>query len=280
MSGSRILGAIMIGLGTGLIAGVLIGAILLAEDANTPDPAAGSEKTPAPKTETPVATPEPAPLPTESPEWDPCSKQWLCDFLDRLDGRLRAHDVDGVMGLIKFDEMRCGTPETQQYEGIFPIECRDWPYDDPIPTVGYAQQDRAGHPVSRWAVRDELGRFIIGSESDCAGEQVDTERGVTVIVLPPDPTLYWNGEVSLLIGARLDCIPAFAADDSQRYLFNLRPNESGEWQIESIVEVPFDTCDHPYYRAAGVELRYYPLGSGPPAIVTSLATVICWVKAG
>jgi hypothetical protein len=269
----------MIGLGAGLLLGILVGALLLAEDSGAPAPAAVAQ-TPAPATDTPKPTPEPAPLPTESPDWEPCAKPGLCDFIDKLNGRVLAQDVDGVMALVEFDEMQCGSAETQQYEGIFPLECRDWPYDDPIPTVGYAQQDRAGHPVSRWAVRDELDGFISSKETDCSGEQVETERRVTIVISPPDPTLYWNGEVSLLVGARLDCIPAFDADGSQRYLFNLRPNEAGDWKIESIVEVPFDTCDHPYYRAAGVELRYYPLDEGPPVIAGSLATVICLVKLG
>jgi len=209
--------------------------------------------------------PDQEPAPTETAEWDPCSKPGLCDLLETLDQRLRGQNVDGVMDLIEFVPYVCGTPETQLNEGIYPIECRDWPYSEPVPAMGFAPRDEQGFPTSRWVVRDALEEFITGSESDCAGDREGIERRVRIIVSPPDPTLYWNGEISALLGAPLDCVPTIEVDSGQRYVFNLRPNASGQWKVQSILEVAYDRCEDSFYRYVG-EIRYYPLGEGAPQV--------------
>jgi hypothetical protein len=263
---SRAIGAILVGLGAGLLVGMAVGAVLLASDDNSPTAAVGSEQSPSPTaagTPTRSPVPEPKPAPTEAPEFDPCESPGLCEFLQTLDERLVAQDVDGVMELIEFVPIVCGSPESQLNEGTYPIECRDWPYDDPVPTAGYAPFDSQGFPTSRWMVREKLEAFITGRESDCNGDRDGIQRRVRVVVAPPDPKVYWNGEIAVLLGAPLDCQPVIETDSGQRYAFALRPNGAGVWQVEAITEVAFDRCEDSFYRYVG-EIRYYPLGVGPP----------------
>jgi len=262
---SQGLGAALVGLGGGLIVGLLVGALLLAGDDGS-TAAVSSTQSPAPRrTATPEPTQKAEPAPTESPEWEPCSKPGLCAFLETLDERLTARDVNGVMELIEFVPNQCGTPGTELLQGTFPIECRDWPYDGPVPTAGYAALDRQGIPTSRWAIREKLEGFIDGRETDCAGETTGIERRVRVVVAPPSISQYWSGEVTLLLGAPLDCVPVIDPDSGQRLVFAVRPNESGVWQVEAILEVAFDHCEHSLYNFGG-EIRYYPLDEGPPRV--------------
>jgi len=248
----------------GLVGGIVVGAAVIAgdDDSSTTSPAASNDAT---NTVTDSPTPDPSPLPTETAGWDPCATAGLCDFIERLDQRLAAGNLDGVMEMIEFIPMQCGTPEVELFEGIFPVECRDWPFSEAVPTAGYSERDSSGYPVSRWALRKNLEEFLDGSESDCLGDTEDIERRVTLVVAPPDPTLYWNGQIALLIGPPLDCFPTFELDSGRRLAFNLRSNASGEWQIESIVEVAFNDCEDAFYRYVG-EIRYYPLGDGRPII--------------
>ena len=265
MNLSQGLGAALVGLGVGLIVGLLVGALLLAGDDGS-TAAVSSTQSPAPRrTATPEPTQKAEPAPTESPEWEPCSKPGLCAFLETLDERLTARDVNGVMELIEFVPNQCGTPGTELLQGTFPIECRDWPYDGPVPTAGYAALDRQGIPTSRWAIREKLEGFIDGRETDCAGETTGIERRVRVVVAPPSISQYWSGEVTLLLGAPLDCVPVIDPDSGQRLVFAVRPNESGVWQVEAILEVAFDHCEHSLYNFGG-EIRYYPLDEGPPRV--------------
>jgi hypothetical protein len=253
----------LIGLGPGLIAGLLVGALLLSgnDQAST---AAGGTKSPTPSpTQKPEATQKLKPAPTESAGWEPCEKPGLCDFLKILDNRLAARDLDGVMELIKFVPYQCGSPQTQLKEGTYPIECRDWPYDDAVPAAGFAPFDAQGFATSRWVVRDHLEEFITGEESDCAGDKEGIERRVRVVLSPPDLTLYWHGEVAVLLGAVLTCRPFIEPESAQRYVFNLRPSGGSQWQVESMIEVAYDRCQDSIYRFPG-KLRYYPLGEGPP----------------
>jgi hypothetical protein len=166
------------------------------------------------------------------------------------------------MELVKWVDYECGSPETQLDDGIHPIECRAWPYEEPVPAAGFAPIDGQGFPTSRWVVRDHIEEFMTGKESDCAGEQDGIERRVRVVVAPPDPTLYWRGEVALLLGAPLTCQPIIEPESGERYVFNLR-SSGNTWQIESIMEVAFDRCEDSFYRYAG-DIRYYPLDEGPP----------------
>jgi hypothetical protein len=238
---------------------------LISSDDSQPNAAAGSTRSPTPSpspTPGPTPTPRPEPAPTETAGWEPCERPGLCAFLETLDKRLAAQDVDGVMELIKFVEYTCGSPETELNEGTYPIECRDWPYDDPVPTAGFATIDAQGFPTSRWVVRDHLEEFITGKESDCGGERDGIERRVRVVVSPPDPELYWTGEVAVLLGAPLICRPIIEVESGERYVFNLRSSGS-QWQVESIIEVAYDRCEDSFYRYAG-DIRYYPLGEGVP----------------
>lgn len=112
----------LIGVGSGLIAGLLVGALLLSGD-DQPSTAIGSTQSPSPSpTPKPKATPRLEPAPTESAGWEPCDRPGLCEFLETLDNRLAARDVDGVMELFKFVPYKCGSPETQLPDGIFPID--------------------------------------------------------------------------------------------------------------------------------------------------------------
>ena len=121
----------------------------------------------------------PSPLPTETATWDPCTRPGLCDFLETLDGRLLARNVDGLMDMIHFESTQCGTPETELFEGVFPVECRDWPFSQPIPTAGYSEREESGYPVSRWAIRRNLEVFLEGSESDCSGNSTRRSSGAS-----------------------------------------------------------------------------------------------------
>ena len=263
MNLSQGLGAALIGLGGGLLVGLVVGAILLAGDDNQPT-AVGSEASPTPtRSPSPRPTRSAAPAPTDAPDFDPCETPGLCAFLETLDERLAAEDVDGVMELIEFVPIACDSPAAQLNEGTYPIECRGWPFDDAVPTAGYAPFDSQGFPTSRWAVREKLEEFITGKESDCSGDTEGIERRIRVVVDPVDPKLYWNGQIAVLLGAPLDCQPVIEVDSGQRYAFGLRPNESGVWQIESMMEVAYDRCEDSFYRYVG-EIRYYPLGVGPP----------------
>jgi hypothetical protein len=262
---SRALGAALIGLGGGLLVGLTIGAILLSGSDNGSTSAAVATRTPVPRrTPEPTATRPPRPAPTETAAWDPCAKPGLCEFLETLDERLAARDLDGVMELVKFVPMQCGSPATQLGHGVFPLECRDWPYGEPVPTAGFGERDSQGVPTSRWAVRNQLDGFVSGRESDCLGDSQGIQRRIRVIANPPNPEFYWNGEVALLLGAPLDCLPTIDPESGQRMIFNLRPNETGVWQIESILEVAFDHCDSPYTRYFN-DIRYYPFGVGRPS---------------
>ena len=260
MNPSQGLGWALIGVGSGLIAGLLVGALLLSGDGQSTT-AIGSTQSPSPSpTPKPKATPRLEPAPTESAGWEPCERPGLCDFLKTLDNRVAARDVNGVMELFKFVPYQCGSPETQTPDGIFPIECRDWPYDDAVPAAGFRPINAQGFPTSRWVIRDLLDEFITGEESDCDGDKEGIERRVRVVVRPLDPRLYWTGEVALLLGAPLTCRPIFEPETGQRYVFNLRSSGASQWQVESIVEVAFEPCEYLY--AGG--LRYYPLDQGPP----------------
>ena len=260
MNPSQGLGWALIGVGAGLIAGLLVGALLLSGDSQS-STAIGSTQSPKPSpTPKPKATPRLEPAPTESAGWEPCDRPGLCDFLKTLDDRLVARDVNGVMELFKFVPYQCGSPETQLPDGIFPIECRDWPYDEAVPAAGFKPIDKQGFPTSRWVVRDLLDKFITGEESDCNGDTEGIERRVRVVVRPLDPRLYWTGEVAVLLGAPLPCQPIIEPESGARYVFNLRSSGASQWQVESIVEVAFDRCE---YRYAG-GIRYYPLDQGPP----------------
>jgi hypothetical protein len=264
MTASRAIGAALIGLGGGLLVGLLVGALLLSSDENSTTSAAVPTRSPRPtRTAEPTATRPPRPAPTETAGWDPCTKPGLCDFLETLDARLTSRDLDGVLDLVEFVPMQCGSPETQLGHGVFPLECRDWPYNEPVPTVGFAQRDSQGVPTSRWAMRDHLDSFVTGRESDCLGETQGIQRRIRVIANPPNPEFYWNGEVALLLGAPLDCVPTIDPESGERFVFNVRPNEAGTWQIESMIEVAFDSCDSPYTRYFN-DIRYYPFGSGRP----------------
>jgi hypothetical protein len=240
----------------------LVGALLLSGD--EPSTAVGSTKSPTPSpTAKPKETPRQEPAPTESAGWEPCDKPGLCDFLETLDGRLASQDVNEVMKLIKFVPYRCGSPETYLEEGTYPIECRDWPYDDPVPTAGFASAATQGFPTSRWTIRDRLDEFISGEESDCGGEKEGTKRQVRAVLSPHDPTQYWSGEVAVLLGSSLTCQPIIKPASAQRYVFNLRSSAGNQWQVESIYEVNYTGCERTIYRYSG-ELRYYPLDQGPP----------------
>jgi hypothetical protein len=262
---SQGLGAALIGLGGGLIVGLLVGALLLASDDGSTAAVITTESPNPRRTPTPEPTEKPEPAPTESPDWEPCDKPGLCAFLETLDERLAATDVDGVMELIEFVPNQCRAPGTELLQGTFPIECRDWPYDDPVPTAGFAALDSQGVPTSRWAIRETLEAFIEGRETDCAGETGRIERRLRVVVKPPSASQYWSGEVTLLLGAPLDCQPVIDPDSGQRFVFAVRPNESGVWQIEAVLEVAFDHCAHSVYNFGG-DIRYYPLDAGPPRI--------------
>ena len=239
-----------------------MGALLLSSDNSKSTSAVEASPTPSP-TPKPEATPRQEPAPTESAGWEPCDKPGLCDFLKTLDERLSARDVNGVMELIKFVPYQCGSPQTQLKEGTYPIECRDWPYDDAVPTAGFAPIHAQGFPTSRWALRDHLEEFITGEESDCSGDKEGIERRVRAVVSPPDPRLYWSGQVQVLLGASLTCEPIIKPGSAQRYVFNLRSSGGSQWQVESIFELEYDRCKDSLYRYAG-ELRYYPLDQGPP----------------
>lgn len=264
MNLSQGLGAALIGIGGGLIVGLLVGALLLSSDDSQSTAAVEAPRTATPKpSPTRTAVPEQKPAPTEAPDFDPCETPGLCAFLETLDKRLAAEDVDGVMELIEFVPIACDSPDAQLNEGTYPIECRDWPFDNPVPTAGFAPFDSQGFPTSRWVVREKLEEFITGKESDCSGDTEGIERRIRVVVDPVDPKLYWNGQIAVLLGAPLDCQPVIEVDSGQRFAFALRPNASGVWQIESMTEVAYDRCEDSFYRYVG-EIRYYPLGVGPP----------------
>jgi len=246
-----------------LIAGLLVGGLLLSGD-DRPSTAVGSTQSPTPSpTSKPQVTPKLEPAPTNSTSWEPCDRPGLCAFLETLDERLAAQDVNGVMELIKFVPYQCGSPETQLKEGTYPIECRDWPYNHAVPTAGFAPLDELGFPTSRWAVREQLEEFITGEESDCAGEKEGVDRRVRLLIATPDPTLYWTGEVTVLLGAALTCVQVIEPASGQRYVFNLRSSGASQWQVESMIEVAYDLCKNSFYRYIG-ELRYYPLNEEPP----------------
>ena len=265
MNLSQGLGAILIGLGGGLIVGLLVGALLLASDDSQSNAVGGVTTVTASPKLSPTRSPQPdqRPAPTEAPDFDPCETPGLCAFLETLDERMAAEDVDGVMELVEFVPIECGSPESQLDAGTYPIECRDWPFEDPVPTAGLAPFNAQGFPTSRWGVHEKLEEFIKGKESDCNGEREGIERRVRVVVDPVDPKLYWNGQIAVLLGAPLDCQPVIEVDSGQRYVFALRPNESGVWQIESMTEAAYDRCEDSFYRHVG-DIRYYPLGEGPP----------------
>jgi hypothetical protein len=269
LNNSKTFGAILIGLGAGLLVGLVVGAIVLSGDDNNPTAAVGNEEptrtaTPTPEPE-PTRTPTADPVPTETAGWEPCDKPGLCPFLETLDKRLASQDLDGVMSMIDFVQTQCGSPETELPEGTYPIECREWPYSDAVPTAGFAEIDSQGFPMSRWAIREKLEEFVTGRESDCSGDRERVERRVRVVVSPPDPTLYWNGEVAILLGAPLECQPIIEPDSGQRYVFNLRPDDSGAWKVQSMFEIYYDQCEDSFYRYVG-DIRYYPLDAGPPNI--------------
>ena len=135
----------------------------------------GSEQqreSPTPRrTATPEPTAKPQPAPTESAGLGPVREARSLRVpgdagrAARRTGREWRHGADRVR-----PEPLRHSRKRDLSQGTFPIECRDWPYDDPVPTAGFAALDRQGNPTSRWAIRETLEAFIKGRESDCAGE--------------------------------------------------------------------------------------------------------------
>ena len=164
----------------------------------------------------------------------PVQRPGLCDFLETLDGRLLARNVDGLMDMIQFESTAVRHAGDGAFEGDFPDgmpRLAVQPSRFPPPVTPARGVRVPGEPMGDPA---ETSRSSSKGQSPTVrGNTEEIERGITLVVLPPDPELYWTGEIALLLGPPLDCFPTFDPDSGERIVFNLREN-GGQWQIEAI----------------------------------------------
>lgn len=199
-------------------------------------------------------------MPPEDAGWNPCDTAGLCEFAAELDAALQSRNADAILQKMQWVDIDCNSEDSVfSGFGVYPVECRSWPFDTPIPTIGLGRPESEGFPASQWDIYETLSSYAVAAEADCGGNQAKVEVRVRAIISPPDPDFYWTGEKTVMIGPPLGCrlyVPNPTSGDP--YTLALNRDESGSWVITSMLAA----ATGPQYLKSAFytdEFRTYPL---------------------